>query len=615
MKKFNHYLLLSLLVIFSACQKSELETPEPESGIQDLLDLSIPDGFNFDTDRTVALNITDETPFVMYEVFGYSSNYGNEAENIAEAFNNLIFSGRPNNGVINFDLSLSYKYDKVYISRKDGLEYTYEIKDITNNTIDFTSPYVVRSKTKPAGPNTQNRAACPECLIIGVFTNGGFEDGPVLPTTFVQTNEGNVDGWDTTATDDKIEIWKTGFKQVISQEGEYHAELNATQPSALSQRICTAPGARIAWSVWHRGRDGVDVATVKIGTSEIAAPVVVTMTTSNVAGYVNPDGLGVANANGWIQYSGFYDVPALQVDTFFIFEAVSTASPNNSIGNFIDDIQIVEIEEGDCEGGTQILFYPAGGQQNATLGFEDLWSTTGVGDYDFNDCTMSYQVKVVCNADSEVLTIEYKYTVTSSVADFNNGFGLEFPGVLPSAVTSVTGQKDGYSGVEAGQANAVIRFFDNAKNECGTENTIIMDFVPPVPVADFGEAPFNPFLIVNNDRDNEIHLPEMARTTLGTVAAGPDDADGDYKADQGSTGDLRYCDGTVLQASLDNMPWALNIADNFDSMEEGITILSGYPQFQAWASSGGANNPQWFLPANRDNSMPNCISDPCLPQP
>jgi LruC domain-containing protein len=141
MKTFTHYFLLSLLVIFASCQQNDLEADDPSGSLQDqeVYTLSIPAGFNFSTERKVTLNITDATPSVRYQVYGYSSTIGSEAENISDAFNNLMYSGEPYNGSVNFELSISNLYDKVYVSRNDGVESSFEITDISNNTINISS--------------------------------------------------------------------------------------------------------------------------------------------------------------------------------------------------------------------------------------------------------------------------------------------------------------------------------------------------------------------------------------------------------------------------------------------------------------------------------------------
>lgn len=166
---------------------------------------------------------------------------------------------------------------------------------------------------------------CSGIVCLQPIVNEGFES-PIIPnTTYRLLNENTVPGWLTTATDNRIEYWSTGFLGVPSFEGNQFVELNATQNSALYQNLCLTPGTTIAWSVAHRGRRGVDVARVRIGADLATATTQVTMTDGRSA---------------WGSYSGSYVVPVGQANTIFIFEAVSTSGNNLSVGNFIDGVQI-----------------------------------------------------------------------------------------------------------------------------------------------------------------------------------------------------------------------------------------------------------------------------------
>ena len=113
MKSFNIYLLISFLIIFNSCIPNDLDFKEPETGevtedpIQGLGDLSIPNGFNFETERAVTLTINDETPFVKYEVFAYSTNYISEAENIGFEIAGKFSKSIQKN---HFNLGLNYAY-------------------------------------------------------------------------------------------------------------------------------------------------------------------------------------------------------------------------------------------------------------------------------------------------------------------------------------------------------------------------------------------------------------------------------------------------------------------------------------------------------------------------
>ncbi|MGG8496617.1 hypothetical protein ACQY1Q_09385, partial [Tenacibaculum sp. TC6] len=167
---------------------------------------------------------------------------------------------------------------------------------------------------------------CDECgCTVDPFINGSFEDHSFSVTTFRIVDESQVPGWDTTASDNQIEIWRSGFNGVPASNGDYFVELNANVSSSLYQEYCTQPGDVISWSLDHRGRSGVDVAEVRIGGDLGTAAVQQTMS----------DG-----TSSWGSYSGTYTVPAGQTTTVIAFNAVSTASGSLSVGNFIDNVNI-----------------------------------------------------------------------------------------------------------------------------------------------------------------------------------------------------------------------------------------------------------------------------------
>jgi LruC domain-containing protein len=174
MKTFKHYLLVSLLVIFASCEQKDLEADDPSGSLenQEGYSLSIPAGFNFSTERKVRLSITDATPYVRYQVYGYSSTIGSEAQNISDAFNNLLYTGQPYNGSANFELSISNIYDKVYVSRNDGGESTFEIIDISTNNIDIS----YRTVNTPSNTTKGNREGAP----VELYYPGGTNEANIV---------------------------------------------------------------------------------------------------------------------------------------------------------------------------------------------------------------------------------------------------------------------------------------------------------------------------------------------------------------------------------------------------------------------------------------------------
>lgn len=134
-------------------------------------------------------------------------------------------------------------------------------------------------------------------------------------------------GWNTTATDKKIEIWSNGYGGVSAPSGNQFAELNATQDSELYQLVDTVPGQKLVWSLYHRARgagDAGDTMYVNIGAPNSKPNSVTTLNDALPA--------------GWVLHTGTYVVPAGQTSTRFGFESGPTASKNKSIGNFLDHI-------------------------------------------------------------------------------------------------------------------------------------------------------------------------------------------------------------------------------------------------------------------------------------
>ena len=106
-----------------------------------------------------------------------------------------------------------------------------------------------------------------------------------------------------------------------------------------------------------------------------------------------------------------------------------------------------------------------------------------------------------------------------------------------------------------------------------------------VPPASLGAAPYNPFLIANQDRSVEIHLPDHIPTDL---------------ADQSRLG--KWSDDSDPKKgryfkTKDNLLWGLNLAGTIDFRypSEYTEIVDAYLDFAAWAQSDGQSNRDWYV--------------------
>ncbi len=168
----------------------------------------------------------------------------------------------------------------------------------------------------------QDPVSCPNTTIA--LGNGGFESPVIAGNSFSLRNESQLGGWQTTAPDNLIELWRVPFQGVTPAEGAQHAELNANSVATLYQDVATVPGTEVTYRVFHRGRSGVDTAQMQFGPPAGPADFTRTMTDGNKA---------------WGSYTGTYTIPAGQTTTRFAFASISAAGGNGAIGNFIDGVQ------------------------------------------------------------------------------------------------------------------------------------------------------------------------------------------------------------------------------------------------------------------------------------
>jgi uncharacterized protein YhjY with autotransporter beta-barrel domain len=171
-----------------------------------------------------------------------------------------------------------------------------------------------------------------------LIQNGGFENLVTTPSPNPGYNQlvNNVPYWNTTATDQKIEIWIgsnyggiLGVPTITQPDGfypnggMYFAELNATQVSTLYQNVTLNKTGALSYSFWHRGRNGTDTMALQIQT------------------LVNGVWTEIfyqrfATGQAWTHYEG-RNVVIGKAGQQFRFNYVSVAGSTGSVGNFLDN--------------------------------------------------------------------------------------------------------------------------------------------------------------------------------------------------------------------------------------------------------------------------------------
>jgi gliding motility-associated-like protein len=172
-----------------------------------------------------------------------------------------------------------------------------------------------------------NAIDCTPDVGCDLICNTDFEDTQVTaPGSYTLVNEAAIPCWSTTATDQMIEVWGTGFNGVPAYSGNQFLELNANMVSTLYQDFQAMPGSTVEVSFAHRGRSGVDVLSVSIGPP--GGP------------YVDAGTYSTGSA-AWQYYTVNYTFPAIaQVDYRLRFNSISAAGGNAAAGNFLDAISI-----------------------------------------------------------------------------------------------------------------------------------------------------------------------------------------------------------------------------------------------------------------------------------
>ncbi|SHM39306.1 LruC domain-containing protein [Cyclobacterium lianum] len=256
-----------------------------------------------------------------------------------------------------------------------------------------------------------------------------------------------------------------------------------------------------------------------------------------------------------------------------------------------------------------------------TLMFEDLWPSRG--DYDFNDLVVDYRMNRITDAKGEVVEVVIELLTRAAGAGYSNGFGIEFSGLSPEKVIQVKGHKTTSSsihtfmenGLEAGNEFATIIPFDDVdlvlthpgQGALGINTDPKFGFVDlkpqtivltlkeggeptaagPTRLSDLTLENFNPFLIVDQTRGVEVHLPGKKPTKHA-------DASIFGTKEDGSTAGAE----SYYRNKENGLPWGLNVPVSIPYLVNKVPITKGYTRFFDWVISGGESYTDWYL----DNS-------------
>lgn len=256
----------------------------------------------------------------------------------------------------------------------------------------------------------------------------------------------------------------------------------------------------------------------------------------------------------------------------------------------------------------------------ATMAFEDRWPL--VGDYDFNDVVLQYQVTELLNSQRQVMKITYDYTVQAMGAAYSNGVGLKLPTVLPKNIESATLTRNGvaveHDIIKSGESEAVLIITENLHDDLNDQGVfsdscsfyrtqegcdeiqaagvlnyqLIVELSTPAARDQLGYPPYDSFIFAS---ENTYH---------GDFAASPPGYTWQthFKNYEGTSfmnlaffnvfddhSDSDYCFITE-----NNMPWAINVRDVWDHPRERVDISQAYTHFPTWVISSGESHSDWY---------------------
>ena len=568
----------------------------------------------------------------------YENEYGEtvtETVYKSDVLDRLIFSGTAKNGVLEQTINLPKFYNKVYIRRNENLQFTSSIKDIVNQEVNFnaeeakkavkssgyktTTDYLYNVNgsgqlfqidpltglltdlsTMPMGSYTcaidqENKVlysigrSNPYPLMKYSIEQDTWETvanlgigGPRLdynandgllyfstkaklytfsPTTGEKLNTWNIEGLDSTAGGD-LAFADNGTLYLCTFSGLYRLELDANNVYQSTRISADSLPFQPTSMTFDSNQE------LWLANSASSSNLIVMDT--QTGGWEYRYGPQANNGSDFER----------TINDLTTFRVISdNVNDTDTDGDGIPDVDDAYPEDAEIA----FEYFTPSKYGQGTIAFEDLWPTTG--DYDFNDAALSYQAIAKLNSDNMAVELEFICNIKANGAGFTNGIGVQIDNLSPSDVESVTGTvlsqnfiTLNQNGTEANQDKAVVILADDVDNILN-ETKIIIRFTQPISTEKLGVAPFNPFLIVNMEREKEIHLPYMSTTSLGdksTTFSGTNrDADGNYISDTG-------------------YPWAISIIHDFKVPKEKVAVTEAYNYFSLWAESGGVDYKDWY---------------------
>lgn len=318
---------------------------------------------------------------------------------------------------------------------------------------------------------------------------------------------------------------------------------------------------------------------------------------------------------------GFEDLPRTWGDNDFndaVFSVKTTPETALDTSNLFvipdaDDSDADGVLDGDDEFPNDFnrafsTFYPSNSEW-VTLAYEDNWPNNG--DYDMNDLVIRERLQTIYNANNQITGFKVSGYIEARGASFHNGFALRILSVssnnFDSASLTIKGQNFDKR-VENGQSDLVIQLWNDShtftstgdNGQCQHFNTVKScpeyDAVPfeldvsfASPLLNLSHADLDFFIFRTNYRGREIHFADYPPTDLF------DHSQFGKKNDTSNAQSGRYF------RNENNLPWALQIPQQWRHPREYIDVLWAYPDYETWVETSGEEAADWFKTSTREH--------------
>ncbi|NRA84308.1 MAG: LruC domain-containing protein, partial [Gammaproteobacteria bacterium] len=501
-----------------------------------------------------------------------------------------------------------------YLSRnQDGQIYRIDLSSLSPSSSEaYLSALDVSAVKFADGPSSSQNdgARCASAPLIDedIPSTIDFGDAPLSygttladngarhlidPTTYLGLNppDGDYDGYSGAESDDTSLINSDSFDD---EEGVNFVTPLETGLDAVVSVYASGSGILSGWFDWNRDGDFDDLDEQAIVDVDLDAGL-------NVVSLRVPE--GASPGSSWSR--------------FRFSQQSGLAHFGGSTSGEVEDHPI-----NIANANLSYRYYPS---ENTwvTLAYEDKWPESE--DYDMNDVVLNYRTSEVIR-DGEVIRIDIKGELQALGGYHHNGFAVQLVNIATSNVNAQTVRllynniKQQYSGengadtypiLESGQPNAVVVISQDLwkhvtsvcihyRSEPGCTQSQVFDFevsvplINSVPLSSVPAAPYDPFIFATEGlyhgesfsehpgRTLEIHLadhPPTAKFNPDFFGLADDTSD--------PTSDRYF-------RTINNLPWALEITEQWQWPSERKTILQAYPNFLQFVESQGSNNTDWF---------------------